>query len=77
MPSCEKCWRDAGGDADLYTQLIEQRNKSGQECSPEEQAGEEAGWCPVCSRKTVHMHSDVCMVKECEPRQDFPKTSDA
>ena len=70
MPSCEKRWRDARGDAELYSQLVDERNEKGRECSPEDQAGDDAGWCPACSRKTIHMHSEVCMVKECESRQD-------
>jgi len=33
MPSCEQCWRDAGGDANRYAELVKQRR-----CTPEEQA---------------------------------------
>ena len=56
MASCEKCWRDSGGDPDLYAKLIAERN-----CTPEEQAGGESTVCPLCGRKTVHMFCNVCM----------------
>jgi hypothetical protein len=65
MPSCEKCWRDAGGDPREYAVLVESRNRPGKECSPEEQAGTEATMCPFCLRRTVHMYSQVCMVTDC------------
>lgn len=46
MPSCEKCWNDAGGIAhleggnkvEIYHKLLEGRDKT--PCSPKEQAGE-------------------------------------
>jgi hypothetical protein len=67
MSSCEKCWRDAGGDAEKYHQLVKERNAAGMQCTPEEQAGGEyATACPSCGRKTVHMHSGQCMNQECQ-----------
>ena len=65
MPSCEKCWIDARGDAEQYERILTQRNTNSMECTPEQQAGPDAGQCPFCLRKTMHMYSDVCMVKAC------------
>lgn len=59
MASCEKCWRDAGGNPGRYRQLI--REREGNPCTPEEQAGEGAGICPKCNRKAIHQHCFVCM----------------
>ena len=59
MPSCEKCWEDAGGNYEKYTQLIEERKDD--PCSFEEQAGREAAICEKCNRKTVHQHAKVCI----------------
>jgi hypothetical protein len=69
MPSCEKCWRDAGciaaskmtSKAEEYTKLITQRDKEGKTCTPEEQAGPEATICAICNRKTVHQYARICM----------------
>lgn len=63
MGSCEKCWRDAGGDPDRYSQLIVERNRVGQPplCTPEDQAGPDAGKCPVCGRMTVHQWTSARM----------------
>ena len=60
MASCEKCWKDAKGDPILYIELITKR-----ECTPEEQAGEEAKVCPKCFRKTIHQYVGKCMFPEC------------
>lgn len=66
MPSCEKCWRDARGDAEEYARLLRERDESGQVCTPEQHAGgDEAETCELCLRKTVHMYSGVCMVDGC------------
>lgn len=65
MPSCEKCWRDARGDAEEYSRLVKERDEVGNKCTPEQQAGHEAGTCEFCLRKTVHMYSEVCMVEGC------------
>jgi hypothetical protein len=58
--SCEKCWADSGGDADRYRQLLVS-HISGQECSPEEQAGPGATLCDGCGRRAVHQHAGMCM----------------
>lgn len=61
MASCEKCWRDAHGDPDLYGELIAMRSGELQ-CTPEQQAGGvEATICGYCGRKAVHMICMVCM----------------
>jgi hypothetical protein len=60
MASCEKCWHDAGGNPDRYAELVNQRK-----CTPEEQAGEDAGACYVCGRRTMHQHCHVCMNPSC------------
>lgn len=56
MASCEKCWRDAGGNPDRYRELVHSR-----ECSPEDQAGEGAETCPKCGRAAMHIYCHVCM----------------
>lgn len=61
MPSCEKCWRDARGDSHEYIALLESRNESGNECTPEQQAGDGAETCKQCGRDAMHIHCDVCM----------------
>jgi hypothetical protein len=60
MASCEKCWRDSGGDPYKYERLIVQRNNN--PCSPEDQAGESATECPICKRKTVHQYAKSCVI---------------
>ena len=57
MAACEKCWEDAGGYADRYYALVKSR-----ECTPEQQAGTEAGRCLECGRKTVHQPTHACVV---------------
>ena len=64
MPSCERCWRDAGmadtGDkVKEYHRLLIERESS--PCTLEERAGEDAQVCPTCQRKTVHQHAHVCL----------------
>ena len=64
MPSCEKCWSDAGWESyatgrdkvDVYRRLVSERT-----CTPEEQAGPDAWRCRSCKRDTVHQHAKVCM----------------
>ena len=63
MACCEKCWRDAGGDAKRYTALVEARKPH--PCTPEEQAGEFRYRCDVCGRLTMHQWTHVCMVPGC------------
>jgi len=55
MPMCEKCWERSCGVADKYHELILKHN-----CTPEEQAGQEATECPTCGRKTIHPYAKVC-----------------
>ena len=59
MVGCEKCWEDAGDDYARYCELREERIDS--PCTPEEQAGRDAGLCPKCKRWAVHQYSGVCM----------------
>jgi hypothetical protein len=59
MPSCEKCWSDAGGNPDRYGQLLVERRDN--PCTPEQQAGVDALVCPKCGRVAVHQHCGVCM----------------
>ena len=64
MPSCEKCWRDAHGEADRYSELLMERKDF--PCTPEQQAGgEDAGECEKCGRKTVHCVVGLCMNQKC------------
>lgn len=56
MSSCERCWVDSRGDYDLYVEMIKSRD-----CTPEQQAGEDAGFCDVCERKTIHQHTHKCV----------------
>ena len=69
MSSCEKCWADSftltygtGEDrVEKYQQLIKERN-----CTPEEQAGYDAEFCPNCKRKTLHQITNECMNPNCK-----------
>jgi hypothetical protein len=65
MSACEKCWSDACGDAEEYQRLLGQRV-----CSAEEQAGPDAGECPVCLRKTIHQWTAQAMCGCKPPRAD-------
>lgn len=52
MSSCERCWADASSaedKAERYRELLASR-----QCTPEQQAGPDAGKCPRCERMTVH-----------------------
>ncbi len=62
MPSCEKCWRQAGGNPEEYHRLVYLRNEQGKECTPEEQAGPSATICPKCNRRTVHQFAERCVI---------------
>lgn len=60
MSSCEKCWADAhvypfGDVAERYQRLMEERKDT--PCTPEQQAGQGAGECPICHRMTMHQHT--------------------
>jgi hypothetical protein len=64
VSSCEKCWRDAQGNpyksvAEEYSRLVDERRAH--PCTPEEQAGEDAGVCPECFRRAKHQHTGECM----------------
>jgi len=57
MSACEKCWSDAHRGpqvsvADEYRRLLEERRDN--PCTPEQQAGPEAGECPECHERTLH-----------------------
>ena len=60
MSVCEKCWRDAGGDAVRYLALLGERYDH--PCSAEEQAGPDSQYCPHCERRSVHQHTGVCII---------------
>ncbi len=68
MASCEKCWKDSGGDPDKYRELLKSRY-----CTPEEQAGIYASVCPTCNRKTIHQYARICTNLSCgETKSDTP-----
>lgn len=71
MASCEKCWRDAGGDPDTYSELIRERKDN--PCTPEQQAGY-GGECPSCKRLTVHRIVRECVICGCKQsdKEDLP-----
>lgn len=56
MSTCEKCWADSQGPYDDATQRYKDL-LSERKCTPEEQAGPDAGECPMCKRKTLHQHT--------------------
>ena len=75
MSSCEKCWADASRDPyndvpRAYARLIEKRRD--RPCTPEEQAGPDAGVCPWCHRRTLHQHTGECMTGACYPARRTP-----
>jgi len=47
----------------LYRRLVETNS-----CTPEEQAGPDAGVCPACQRKTLHQICHECMNPKCPDR---------
>lgn len=72
MASCEKCWRDSRraeyeGDHMAYQRLLRERDARGEQCTPEQQAGEDASECPICKRMTVHQYAEVCMICSWRP----------
>ena len=71
MPSCEKCWSDSRSAAIYeelaYSRLLDERDKAGKTCTPEQQAGPDATRCEKCDRMTRHQHCHVCMVCGSEP----------
>jgi len=56
MSICERCWAEAGGNTTRYRQLLQTRT-----CTPEEQAGPDAGTCSRCGRRALHQHTGECM----------------
>lgn len=55
MSTCERCWRlsqSYGDPPAAYSKLLNE-----QSCTAEEQAGPDAGKCPVCGRMTLHQHT--------------------
>jgi hypothetical protein len=72
MPSCEKCWSDAHRGQQFsvheeYRRLIAERDRSGNPCTPEQQAGPDALQCAKCRRWASHQHCGVCMVCGWDP----------
>lgn len=64
MSSCEKCVMP-DGDPNRYHELL--LDRCGEKaCTPEERAGNRAGWCPDCGRMTLHQHTGECMTPNCE-----------
>jgi hypothetical protein len=61
MSSCEKCWVDHQETGLSYTQFLKDREAAGRVCTPEQQAGADAGQCPVCERMTEHMYTRELM----------------
>ena len=67
MASCEKCWSESE-NTDQYHELLKIRK-----CTPEEQAGEESGFCPVCERKTIHQYAKSCVICGINQSHDWGK----
>jgi hypothetical protein len=64
MSSCEKCWAsayDPYGDQGVHYRARVMTHR----CTPEEQAGPDAGWCPDCGRMSLHQYTKECMNLEC------------
>ena len=71
MASCEKCWRDSGGDPTEYSRLIKARTGTANQCTPEDQAGGVyATGCPTCCRQTVHCITGKCVNPKCAGRSE-------
>ena len=86
MSSCEKCWSDSaydrmgwnGESPSPYHELLKRRNGITEpECTPEQQAGEDATVCPTCGRKCLHQWTGECMNPNCKAgrRQPRPETT--
>jgi len=64
MVSCERCWershiiaREMGEEqTEAYRRLVRTKD-----CTPEQQAGPEAGECGKCKTHTVHQHTRQCI----------------
>lgn len=73
MSSCERCWSRAFNPYGYETQAERyQENIKTHNCSPELQAGDDAGWCPDCGRMTLHQHTKECMSPECDSAPQRP-----
>lgn len=59
MSACEKCWRDSRL-LDNYHDFLVARSRENP-CTAEEQAGPDAGQCPVCERFTLHQFTSEPM----------------
>ena len=67
--TCERCWRMAGGDPDRYHELLKENT-----CTAEQQAGgEDAGFCEICNRQTVHVIGERCVLCNSSPRPTTAK----
>lgn len=69
MASCEKCWSDAyvrsienpmKTQTEHYQDLLKERIEY--RCTPEQQAGISADFCPKCKRNTLHQHTKRCVI---------------
>lgn len=66
MSACERCWHDAvnrddrGDISEIYRKLLTERQGANQ-CTPEQQAGPNAGICIRCGRETLHQFTHECM----------------
>lgn len=73
MSSCERCWSMAydpyGNQLERYQENIRAHN-----CTPEQQAGPDAGWCPDCGLVSLHQYTKQCMNLECDTRRVHPVT---
>jgi len=65
--ACMKCWKECGQDQDKYDKMMAAKRTQGPVafCTPEEQAGPEAGQCPWCGHQTIHEKCGVCMNPDC------------
>ena len=64
MPACERCWAESRRPfaTETYEELVKINN-----CTPEQQAGPDAGICSTCGRKTIHQYArDWCMACDCQ-----------
>lgn len=68
MSSCEKCYSDAWLMNRRYSDLVAEREASGNICTPEQQAGSNAAKCASCGRMTVHQHTGQPMCR-CQPHK--------
>jgi hypothetical protein len=57
MSCCEKCYADSMATGRRYMDLMNEREARGEVCTPEQQAGLNAGQCPACKRMTLHQYT--------------------